>query len=316
MTEKLVTPSEEEKVCECKCPCDCEVKPEPKPVPEPEDKGRVKDWGSKDNNPHNWKVVNMKDDPTKFKVVDKDNVNRADNFNAKAGAEKFIADAIANYKPEVEPEPQPQPNVEGNVVEGVVIPYEVTGKVRTNPFWNKRDDGLRLDFEDNKGVDYVNSVQVFYGSFKGNVPDDEITFKWSWGRHSKKGDIVKAYGIGLNNKTGATRGRMEWEHPSYSKNKAEGKKGLPIKKGVIYGYMGVRKTLPNGNVLLEYWQDQGGLVDGKPANKWVKLLTWEDSEYKVTDYSKNGCEPTTRIDDDNGGHKNVDVKFSMCVEIK
>ena len=108
---------------------------------------------------------------------------------------------------------------------------------------------------------------------------------------------------------------MEWNHPSYTSNLANGKGGKPIEKGKIYGYAGTKRTLPNGNVLLEYWQDQGGLVDGKPQNKWVKLLTWEDSKYKVTDYSKNGCELTTRIDDDSKGWENVDVKISFIAEL-
>jgi hypothetical protein len=56
----------------------------------PED-GRVKEggWGA-NHDPDEWKVVNMTDDPTLFKIVDNNDVNVADRFRVRDNAERFI----------------------------------------------------------------------------------------------------------------------------------------------------------------------------------------------------------------------------------
>lgn len=56
------------------------------------DPGYVKPggWGSKDTNAANWKIVNMKDIPALFKVVDSAGVNVATNFKTQAGAQAYI----------------------------------------------------------------------------------------------------------------------------------------------------------------------------------------------------------------------------------
>lgn len=272
----------------------------------------------------------MTDDDKKdlFKIVDSDELNVIADLQSQKVAENLIKYFETNpFPPKTDPidpdNPDPKPDippvVDGQNVDGVVIPYKTTGKVKVNDFhWNKRGDGLRCDHEDlGKNGEFVNNVMVFYGTFKGDVPRDDITFKWSWGRHSKKGDLVKCYGIGCNNHTGGTRYRMEWEHPDYTKNLAEGENGFPVTQSVSLGYMGIRKTLADGTVLLEYWQDKGGLdKDGKPANQWVKLLSFIDKEYKVTDYSKNGIECTIRIDDEKKGWENVKVDKVLLVELQ
>lgn len=232
-----------------------------------------------------------------------------------------VAPAVILPEPPVEPKPDPDtkpdlpPVVEGQVIDGVVLPYAITGKFKLNDFhWNKRDDGLRCDHEDLEVGEFVNNIMVFYGTFVGTIPDDEIAFKWSWGSHSGKGALVKCYGIRMKNKSGETDYRMEWEHPEYTSPLAEGEKGITPKNGVSLGYAGVRKTLKDGNVLLEYWQDEGGLVNGKPANKWVKKLSFIDKEYKVVDYPK-GIECTVRIDDKKGW-ENVKVDKVLLAELK
>lgn len=319
-------------------------------VPDPEDplvkpvEGTIKSggWGA-NQDPKSWVRTTMKNPTTQWKVVDNVGKNVATNFTTPENADNFITyfqrhpDQIPSTEEPDVPDgdnggggtggnghgggggggggTSPPPGVEGQSVHGVNIPFALTGKTRDDPKYNKRDDGLRLDYDNPPDGSYVNSVQVFYGTFKGKVPDDDITFKWSWARHTGNA-TVKAYGIGLDNKTGKLRGRMEWNHPDYTSNLATGTGGKPIEKGKVYGYMGIKRTLPNGNIELTYYQDQGGLgVDGKPANQWKKLLVWEDKEYKVTDYKENGCECTTRIDTEKGWD-NVDVKLSFIAEIK
>lgn len=304
----------------------------PKPEPKPNTgvdptTGTIKEGSRWSKNPVEnkpWKVTEMTDADKKgkFKIVDKEGLNVIADLESKTVAENLIKYFETNpFPPKSESTEPTDPDtipsvVEGQNVDGVNLPYAITGKVKVNDFhWNKRDDGLRCDHEGLPKGEFINNVMVFYGTFKGDVPRDEITFKWSWDRHSKKGDLVKTYGVGMNNHSGETRYRMEWKHPSYTDNLAEGEAGLPVTQSVSLGYMGIRKTLANGNVLLEYWQDEGGLVDGKPANKWKKKLSTIDSEYKVNDYP-NGIECTVRIDDDNGGWENVKVDKVILAELK
>lgn len=304
-------------------------KPEPKPDVEVDPTtGTVKEgskWSKNPGDAKTWKVVEMQDEDKKglVKIVDQAGLNIIADLKSVEVAENLRKYFETNpFPPKVDkpdtpdkPDNPPPPVVDGELVEGVKIPYEMTGKVLVNDYHsNERDDGLRCDHEDHPKGDFINNATVFYGTFKGDIPNDEITFKWSFDRHSKKGDLVKTYGVGCNNKSGKTRMRMEWEHPSYTGNLAEGEAGLPVKNGVSLGYMGIRKTLENGTVLLEYWQDQGGLKEGKPANQWKKLLSTIDKEYKVVDYP-NGCECTVRIDDDKKGWKNVQVDKVLLVEL-
>lgn len=78
------------------------------PAPPGADPGRVKDWGSKSTDANLWKVVAMKDDPTKFKVVDEKGINVADSFNTQAGAQAFI-DAHKGSAPPPPPGGGPPP---------------------------------------------------------------------------------------------------------------------------------------------------------------------------------------------------------------
>ena len=321
--------------CEGEC-CSCPT-PEPPidppvpPTPEPEveDKGRVKPggWGSVDDNPNNWKVVSMKDNPKLFKVVDKDGVNVADNFNTEAGAKAFVQEHIDNYKPEPKPEPEPEPKPEpdgGQIVEGVKIPYEVTGKKRIDDWNYNENDGLRIDYEGNKFPDFVNNAMVVYAQFVGKVTGkEERGFKWSWARHTGKGTRVNTYIVAIRNSDGKTRVRFEEDHPSGYKTLSdygESEIGLPAKTGKTFGLMGVRRNVVNKEgkvtgVALELWEDEGGLVNGKPANKWKQLISFVDTKYVITDYSKHGCECTCRMDDDIGD-KNIKVEKVLLTEIK
>src|SRR5215831_14155280 len=64
--------------------------------PEPElDEGYQKPggWGSTDANPGNWKAVPMKDDPSKWKVVDKNGKNIATEFKTEDAAKAWIEKA-------------------------------------------------------------------------------------------------------------------------------------------------------------------------------------------------------------------------------
>lgn len=317
-------------ICECcksKCCCCEPVPPTPEPPvpptppkPEPEDKGRIKDWGSEDDNPHNWKVVSMKDDPTKFKVIDKDGVNIADLFNTEAGAKAFIQNAIDNYddggdggEPEPEP-PTPQPTGENVTKDGVQLPYNITGNIEYEFHHNDRDDGKRIDFEKLKPNTFVDSIVLGYFAFpNGKAPNDEVSGKWSVETHSD-GTDPECYDGGVKIKNGESRWRFESPHPEYHDLTEDYiVKGIPLDRKFV-GYMFIRQTLPDGNVRLEIWQDGGDNEGNKPANKWVKLISYVDKKYKVTKYP-NGPEITIRVDGSNVVD-DMEYKWVACVELK
>lgn len=79
------------------------------PGPEPNiDEGYQKPggWGA-NTDPLTWTVTGMKDDPSKFKVVDNSGKNVATEFKTMAGAQDFINDAKEGHIPPPTPGPTP-----------------------------------------------------------------------------------------------------------------------------------------------------------------------------------------------------------------
>jgi hypothetical protein len=294
--------------------------PEPPTDPTKPTEGTIKPggWGADTSNKDAWKVVPMRDSPEQFKVVDGAGKNVATNFTKKETAEGFIAYFKTHEfppkdttEPPVEPPgPGPTPNG-GTTKDGVKIPYETTGNMRYDPNNNDRDDGKRMDFNSLKGNEYVNSAILGYFSLK-NVPDDEVSGKFSAKPHSGSAQ-TDCYDLGVKNKGGDTRIRFEHIHPNYTSALATGDKGKSLGEKFL-GYLFARKNLPNGNVLCETWQDQGDNEGSAPANQWVKLFSWEDTKYKVTEY-KDGHQITIRVDGSNIV-KEMKLKWLALVEIK
>ncbi len=308
--------------CNCCCnPCEC-VEPdapvdpeEPKPT---KDEGRVKDWGSVDDNPNNWRIVSMTDKDKKdlFKIVDKDGVNVADLFKTKKGAQAFIDEYKKQYEEDNKPEPTPVPTPDGDNVtpDGIKIPYPITGKIDTEFNNNDRNDGKRMDFKNAKAGEYINSAVLGYFAFpKGKAPDDEVSGKWSVENHSGN-NKVQCYDMGISIKDGDSRWRFENPHPEYTGNLGKGKEnGVPLDDKFV-GYMFIRRTLQNGNVALEIWQDVGNNEGKQVSNQWKQLAYWEDAKYKVTKYP-SGPKITIRIDGKNVV-KDLKLKHVQCVELK
>jgi len=309
------------------------VDPEP-PVVEPTEpptkptEGTIKPggWGADLENKDAWKVVNMRDFPEQFKVVDGAGKNVATNFKTREVAENFIAYFKVNPFPPVETKPPTEPPTnppteppvvtpggKGVTKDGVKIPYETTGKMEYTFRHNDRDDGKRMDFNNLKAGEYVNAAVIGYFAFpKDNAPDDEVSGKFSAMPHSGS-NRTECFDMGMGIKDGATRIRYEAKHPDYTGDLGKGDKGLPLKTKFI-GYMFVRKDLPNGNVLCEQWQDQGDNEGSAPANKWVKLFSWQDPKYQFKDY-KDGHTITIRVDGKNVV-KDMKLKWLALVELK
>jgi hypothetical protein len=238
--------------------------------------------------------------------------------DSKEDAEAFIKRKIWEAKnkptePPVEPPTEPPVGGSGVTKDGVKIPYETTGKMEYTFRHNDRDDGKRMDFNNLKAKEYVNAAVIGYFAFpKDNAPDDEVSGKFSAMPHSGS-NRTECFDMGMKIKDGATRIRYEAKHPNYTGDLGKGEKGLPLKTKFI-GYMFVRKDLPNGNVLCEQWQDQGDNEGDKPANKWVKLFTWQDPKYQFKDY-KDGHTITIRVDGSNVV-KDMKLKWLCLAELK
>ena len=90
-------------------------------------------WGALEN-PNTWKVVNMRDFPELFKVVDAPGKNVATNFATEALAQQYITYFKANWEEEDDPQ-QGEPGAEEKPVEpsqpvpeGQDGPYKAVGK--------------------------------------------------------------------------------------------------------------------------------------------------------------------------------------------
>lgn len=311
-----------------------ELKPtEPGPIdpkPEPEvdpTTGTIKE-GSRWADPKNpgqidlWTVVEMTDADKKglFKIINGDKLNIIADIESKEIGEKLIEYFRTHPFPPTSNggggdngEPGPGPVIKDGIeIAGIKLPVsqeDLTGKVRHNDYHYNPNKGLRADFEDNpKDGSYVNNIAVFKGKFADDVTEDEErTVKWSQAPHKKKGDIVNAYMVAIKNGSGATRVRIEVDHPSGYHTLHEGKKGRPAKKGQTWCIAAVRRNTPNGVRLQLYDQNM-------ETGEWDQLIDYEDTKYKIKDYSKHGMEATGRFDD-NKGDKNVKIQDAILAEL-
>jgi hypothetical protein len=297
----------------------------PNPDPEPQDpakptEGFIKPggWGADLVNKAAWKVVNMKDFPEQFKVVDAAGKNVATNFTAQKIAENFIAyfqthefpPKDTNPTPEPGPTPEPNPNpTPGSGVDknGVKLLVSNGGEITYEVKNNFRDDGKRYDV--NVGQ-WPSSEATAYFRFTKDPVDDEVSIKWSEKSHSGSND-VQCYDTGTDIKSGKTRMRFENPHPSYSGNIGGGQ-GSPQGTKWI-GYKGVKQVNADGTVTIKLWQDTGDNEGDKPANQWKETYSHTDSKYKRT-----GAHPyvTFRVDDPGkNGQKNLEIKWVSVAKV-
>lgn len=289
-------------------------------VPQPTE-GTIKPggWGANLTDKTAWKVINMKDFPEQFKIVDGAGKNVATNFTTKQAAEGFIAYFQTHPFPPVETEPPVDPNeppVDPNqppvppasgtdkygtkllVSDGKEIVYEVKN--------NFRDDGKRFDA--NVG-DWPSSEPTVYFRFTKDPVDDEISIKFSEKSHSGS-NMTQCYDLGLDIQSGKTRMRFEAEHPSYSGNIGGGQ-GTP--QGTKwFGYKAAKIVNADGTVTVKYWQDTGD-NETKPSNTWKEVYSHIDTKYKRT-----GPHPyiTFRVDDPaKAGQKNLEMKWASIAKI-
>ena len=299
------------------------------PDPEPSDpskpaEGFVKPggWNADLVNKNAWHVVNMRDFPEQFKVVDAAGKNVATNFTKKETAEGFIAYFKVNPFPPVDtnpvptptptpnpnptPEPQPTPGGSGTDKYGTKLLLSNGGEIVYEVRNNFRDDGKRFDM--NVG-DWSSSEAQAYFRFTKDPVDDEVSAKFSEKSHSGS-NMTNCYDLGLDIQSGKTRMRFEAKHPEYSGNIGGGQ-GTP--QGTKwFGYKAAKIVNADGTVTIKYWQDTGD-NETKPSNSWKEVYSHTDTKYKRT-----GAHPfiTFRVDDpDKQGQKNLEAKWISAARI-
>ena len=132
---------------------------------------------------------------------------------------------------------------------------------------NFRSDGKRFDFSLGASVvDYE-----LYGYFAcSNPPDDEMSGKGKGGKHSD-GSSPKCYDIGVGDRDGATRLRLEEDHPDYFGEQKGVGGGAPLGSKFV-GYLYVFKNEGAG-VRCQVYQDAGD-NETKPSNQWKLIGSW------------------------------------------
>lgn len=297
--------------------------PVPDPEPGPTDptkptEGTIKPggWGADLVNKSAWKVVNMRDFPEQFKVVDAAGKNVATNFTTQQVAENFVAYFQTHEFPPKDEDPTPEPPGPGPtptpgvgtdkygtkllVADGSTIEYKYNE--------NFRPDGKRFDFRID-GATKGTEAQGYF-RFTSNPVDDEVSIKWSEKSHSGSNE-VQCYDSGVGIKDGKTRMRFENPHPNYSGNLGGGQ-GVPLNDKFI-GYKGIWTPNADGSVTVKLYQDAGNNEGATPANEWKEVYNYTDTKYK-----RNGPHPevTMRIDDPaKKGQKNLEAKWLSVAKI-
>jgi hypothetical protein len=253
--------------------------PEQPPITDP---GREQPEKGANKDPNTWKVVNMKNPPEMFKVVDDKEVNVADNFNTKQGAEAFIVFKKLGEQPPEQPpvEPPETPSDAKLDKNGIILLFAAKGKESFTPDYNFRSDGKRFDFND----DFVGTVPGAFhmaGYFKINKQtNDEISPKTVGGPHSEDSPHrARCYDAGINIDGDRIRMRIEHQHlgggTGYTGNLEEEKLNLGsfVGRWVGIGYVCIHDGKTTRNI---YLIDNKGLVNGKPANEWKVVADWLD----------------------------------------
>ena len=268
----------------------------------PQDKG-----GNKDS--QTWRVVNMRDDASLFKVVDDNNKNIADLFHTQENAEQFIS----YHKSKQEECRSAGENrtwdyfreacvgggpTGGNLDEnGVLLMYKRLegGKQvidRDLPTGNgdlegqgyvidQRDDGVRYNI---KG-DYANSFDIGLYANIDSDDDDEVSFKTYGGTHDKNNPkFCRCYDVGIQFDGRQVRLRTEHEHNANGGGpyvEVESKAiniGNITKKWVGFRFIGIHTGEGDSReTRLVTFVDTSGLTsDGKPLNRWSQIADWTD----------------------------------------
>jgi hypothetical protein len=251
--------------------------------------GRVKEggWGA-ESKPKTWTITSMKDEPTLFKVIDKNNVNVADSFHTQDNAQQFIdfhksredeceEGKVYNYL---------KKQCEGISAIGKTI-YKTTGKKANNI--NNHDQGITCSghhANSRRGdcdVDFINQEATVTVQFTTDCKcGDELTIK-HWGPGHSDGNCC--WEIGCVNQSGEV-GRMgEGPHPvTTSPKPTTNKSNIGSVKGAKIGVKSIVWKTSDDPVKghHEMW------VDKTATGNWQKAAEWDFANWGAEGFSSHG----------------------------
>ena len=237
---------------------------------EVDDAGRPQPQKGANRDPATWTVVQMRDDPALWKVVDNKGINVADLFKTKEGAQKFIDDFKATPTPEpVPPTTTTEPPATGGTTPppptttpGQIGPYPAIGtpmaSTQRGPTVRHYASGAPDDktIEKNvKEIKYDNYQFICFVQLGKIEHDDTVSLKYG-GTHMGSGwfDNTVKFSYGM---TGLG---TEEEHPSADLFIVKGPKiGNLIGKNIGYGGVYYKKLNK-----VELWTNTGA--------GWVKQV--------------------------------------------
>ena len=197
-------------------------------------------WGALEN-PNTWKVVNMRDYPDLFKIVDAPGKNVATNFTTEALAQQYITYFKANWEEEDDPqqtepgpeEGEPKPPHPATGQDG---PYKAIGEemegVKRGPtirhYQSGKDDDktIEMNVKNIKAKNYQFLVDVKITKVQHS---DTCSLKYG-GTHMKSGwfDNTVSFGDSATDTSedaqGLVGGGVERKHPSADLEIVKGKK--------------------------------------------------------------------------------------------
>jgi hypothetical protein len=194
----------------------------------------------------------------------------------------------------------------------------------------KGNGSMRHDFEGT-----VDANQCVLGYFMVGGSDDEISAKLGGGPHTDSNkDWADTYDIGVTNFAG-TRSRLRYEktHPSYTGGVKERSFKLGDVRNRWVGALGCKMNIDvNYDGTVDFIRvlagvDPAGLVNGRPANRWVKtydaVFRPEDVQlksptipYVVKIGQPKEAQATIRVDGQGSGYKYQFVTYRALVQTK
>jgi hypothetical protein len=238
----------------------------PKPtegIPQPE-KGANQD-------PNTWSVVPMRDDPTKFKVVDDKGINVAVEFTTQATAQQYID----YYKAIFVPGPPAPPPGNGTTAEQIYTP-KPGGRVFTkmNPNGaNCKSDGIRFNLANEHTLVDRESTWIFTLNNDPRTCTDKPWWSPKVGSHGSTGEGSGLYECSVPWSGGFKSCRTEGPHPSYhSCSGYQHGQVPPMPKGKPVGIKFAQWRIPNG-VHIEFWYD----FTGGGKGPWIKYASLDDT---------------------------------------
>lgn len=258
------------------------VVPPPPPVcPTLPPSGRPQPAKGANADPHTWSAVVMRDDATKFKVVDVAGINVADLFDSQAHAEQYIQHFTCSDTPPPPPPPPCPPgqhrDASGNCVPdtpppppppgGQVGPYASTGKqiecdikkAGTRHYASGKPDDRTIE-ANSHGIEFTDYQFIVDVTMHGIEHDDTVSLKFG-GTHMGSG----WFDAGVSFNSGECCLGKEEDHPSTDLCVKRGPKiGSILEKPIKIA--GVYRTATNHQ---ELWTQ-------RPGEQWTKQLEADD----------------------------------------